>query len=1461
MASVNESAASSSKTRVLPSWGSSSVSSTTGSRGSTKKPPPSKKESTSNSQKLPTSKVYKNSRWYTLTHGNHKKATLNHESDNQIPQKDTKRILSSYLQNSSSSNSNPTPQRNESYETNDLPASSSHTNFQPQDSFSFANNDVSMKNNNGRRLLPAFMNPHGSVSATQYAGQSGNSRPVVVQETVGDERLIYQVALRDLYQPTTEATLPEGLLSIPLFRHQKIALAWMLDKENSVACSGGILADDQGLGKTISVIALIQMQKSLSKSKSEDPSPCASKSESLDLDNDSDKDFLDEESNEKKLKTKVSSSRAEEEFHNVKPPGGTLVVCPASVLQQWDHELDEKVSEDSKLKVLIYHGGNRTNDPDELANYDVVLTTYSIVAKEVPIDDDDDDLDDDDDDEEVINKKRKKSQISKKKKKGKKGRKGKGALAKVNWHRVILDEAQTIKNFTTQVSNSCCALKAKKRWCLSGTPIQNSIDELFSYFRFLKCEPYSNYKSFCNLIKNQMSKNTNQGNKKLQAVLKTIMLRRTKNTIISGTPIINLPPKTIKLTPVDFSKEERAFYTKLESESRARYKAYQAAGTVRQNYANILLMLLRLRQACDHPLLVKGVNSESVSQGSRRNAKKLPEDVRVKLLKVLESLCICVLCSDPPEDAVVGACGHVFCHQCVSEYLTRDDDTCPEFSCNYQINDDVLFSKATLRSCVHDDDNDDGNDDDDDVGIDLDFQSDYASAKIKATLDIIQSSCKSYDSESEGPIKAIVFSQWTRMLDLVQGSLDDNCVEYRRLDGSMTLVSRDRAVKEFNTDPQVIVMLMSLKAGNVGLNMVAASHVILLDLWWNPATEDQAIDRAHRIGQTRPVTVTRLTIKDTVEDRILALQEEKRKMVSSAFGEDQSGSSGPGLTAQDLKSVYHLLLFVEREYNHSAVSAMEPIYFTMTDSESSDSVLESNRALDEPELEDLVAPSSNTSELPEWHPSSIPATVDDERQRLIGVLHDLNDGLMIEATLPDGLLSVSLFKHQKVALAWMLMKENNVASNGGFLADDQGLGKTVSVIALIQMQKFLLKQKSVDLYNDNDKGFEDEESDEKKLKSKVSSSRAEEEFHNGKPSGGTLVVCPASVLQQWAHELDEKVSEESKLKVLIYHGGNRPNDPDELANYDVVLTTYSIVAKEVPTKNLFLYDFDYVDDDDDELKVAKKRKKCRKGIEGTLAKVNWFRVILDEAQTIKNDNTQVSKSCCGLRAKKRWCLSGTPIQNSVNELFSYFRFLKHEPYSDYLSFYHILFTPISSSEEQGYRKLHDVLKEIMLRRTKDTLIDGKPIIALPPKPIHLTAVDFSIEERAFYLKLEAESCSRFKAYHTAGTVRQNYRNILSMLLRLRQACNHPLLVKGFTLNETDERWKVGVKMVAAASHIIVLDPCWNPGTEDQVVDRAYGIGQTRDVRVSRIVVKDTVEARILQLQEEKRKLHASVFGL
>ncbi|XP_076882624.1 helicase-like transcription factor CHR28 [Bidens hawaiensis] len=820
--------------------------------------------------------------------------------DDQLLPSEIKRILPASLQAFSSSykpnvraKSVGTNKIRETYGQPNENARENNVKTHMGESSSRANNDSMNENYHGGRILPPSM---WSPNA-QYGGVSDPYRPsaVVDEQAVVDERHVYREALQHVNQPLNEADLPDGLLSVSLLRHQKIALSWMIQKESSPTCAGGILADDQGLGKTISMMALIQHHRVSSKPKLDNVKPTV---------------VVDAEKNDEVLITEASSSK--KRVNKQKPVAGSLVVCPASVLRQWARELDEKVAEDGKLEVLIYHGGSRTKNPAELASYDVVLTTYAIVGKEVPSKDFDEDEEDQRNGLNFAFASKKRKGISGMKKKGKKGFGGfatdsSGTLAKVSWLRVILDEAQTIKNSRTQISRACCGLKAKKRWCLSGTPMQNNIDELFSYFRFLKCDPYANYKSFCNHIKFPISNFSSHGYLKLQAVLKAILLRRTKSDLIDGKPIINLPPKTINLTAIDFSPEERAFYQKLEAESRSRFKAYAAAGTLSQNYANILLMLLRLRQACDHPLLVKGFTSESVSRHSTTMAKRLPKDMQVNLLNILETLNICCLCSDPPEDAVVTMCEHVFCYQCVSEYITGDDNTCPSPKCKSSIGPDVVFSKSTLRNSISDVNGARSSRIDEKSNV---LQQDYSSSKIKTAIEIIKKNCRtksSYLSSSsgvEGPIKAIVFSQWTRMLDLMEMSLNQHRIEYRRLDGSMSLASRDRAVKQFNTDPKVTVMLMSLKAGNLGLNMVAASHVILLDLWWNPTTEDQAIDRAHRIGQTRPVTVSRLTIKDTVEDRILALQDEKRKLVASAFGEDHGGSLAARLRPEDLRYLF-----------------------------------------------------------------------------------------------------------------------------------------------------------------------------------------------------------------------------------------------------------------------------------------------------------------------------------------------------------------------------------------------------------------------------------------------------------------------------------------------------------------------------------------------------------------------------
>uniref|UniRef100_A0A6V7QZ65 Helicase-like transcription factor CHR28 n=1 Tax=Ananas comosus var. bracteatus TaxID=296719 RepID=A0A6V7QZ65_ANACO len=840
--------------------------------------------------------------------------------------------------------------------------------------------DMHINGNAGtHRVLPPSLTYGNSTNGLPpVAGTDLQHRSNLVEDRHFDcdERVIYQQALQDLGQPKFEDDLPKGLLSVSLLKHQKIALAWMVQKEKSVHCAGGILADDQGLGKTVSTIALIQKQKSQQSKFTSDDSNHV-KPEALNLDEDDDGVTVVDKSKEitnNEPKCESSASHADEEKQNVKPetkqePGassskrgsnlsrpaaGTLVVCPASVLRQWARELEDKVTESAKLSVLVYHGGSRTKNPSDLAKYDVVLTTYTIVTNEVPKQS----VTNDDDGEQknldkfgvssefAPNKKRKtpSSSRSKAKKRGK-GLKdsqldiGSGPLARVRWFRVVLDEAQTIKNYRTQVARACCGLRAKRRWCLSGTPIQNAIDELYSYFRFLKYDPYSVYSSFCASIKYPISRNASHGYKKLQAILRTVLLRRSKVIGLAEKSgyitDYQITSKTISLKRVDFSPEERAFYLKLEANSRQQFKEYAAAGTLKQNYASILLLLLRLRQACDHPLLVKGHHSDNVGSDSLEMARQLPRDMQISLLSKLEgSSAICSICSDPPEDAVVTMCGHVFCFQCVHERLTGDENQCPATGCKDFLATDSVFSHSTLKLCVsgeYDSNASTSSSADEEPSI---GQSGYISSKIRAALGILNSLCspssiglqeysevdsvsvrtynmitngsdfsKHSTANPENPVKAIVFSQWTSMLDLLELSLNRDLIQYRRLDGTMSLNMRDRAVRDFNTDPEVRVMIMSLKAGNLGLNMVAACHVILLDLWWNPYAEDQAVDRAHRIGQTRPVTVSRLTVKDTVEDRILALQEEKRRMVSSAFGEGAGGHT-TRLTVEDLRYLF-----------------------------------------------------------------------------------------------------------------------------------------------------------------------------------------------------------------------------------------------------------------------------------------------------------------------------------------------------------------------------------------------------------------------------------------------------------------------------------------------------------------------------------------------------------------------------
>jgi SNF2 family DNA or RNA helicase len=164
-----------------------------------------------------------------------------------------------------------------------------------------------------------------------------------------------------------------------------------------------------------------------------------------------------------------------------------------------------------------------------------------------------------------------------------------------------------------------------------------------------------------------------------------------------------------------------------------------------------------------------------------------------------------------------------------------------------------------------------------------------------ATSSKVELLCETLSEAVDEGHKALVFSQWTGLLDLVEGPLNAAGIRFNRLDGSTK--DRGEVVRTFQDEAGPPVMLVSLKAGGTGLNLTAADHVFLLDPWWNPAVEDQAADRAHRIGQERPVFVHRLVAEDTVEERILALQDEKRAIAQAAL---EGSDRGSALTRDDL---------------------------------------------------------------------------------------------------------------------------------------------------------------------------------------------------------------------------------------------------------------------------------------------------------------------------------------------------------------------------------------------------------------------------------------------------------------------------------------------------------------------------------------------------------------------------------
>ncbi|KAK8224942.1 SNF2 family N-terminal domain-containing protein [Phyllosticta capitalensis] len=580
--------------------------------------------------------------------------------------------------------------------------------------------------------------------------------------------------------------------------------------------SGGILADDMGLGKTVQVISLIMADRAL--------------------------------------------------YAGMEGVGhATLILAPLSVMSNWSTQIERHVKPEHQLRVLIYHGTRKKRiDPKEIANYDVVVTTYETASSEYWGG---------------------KANLQPKPVPRKDG------LFSVTWRRLVLDEGHQIRTPTSKKAVAACNLDAQSRWALTGTPIINGLKDLFSLIKFLRLSGgLAQFELFNASLMRPVNQGQDSGNLLLQTLMQGICLRRRKDM-----PFIDLrlPELTQVNRPVELLPHEKEKYDLLEAQAQGTLSQYRAQSSVAganaaQTYRHLFEILLRLRQVCNHWKLVGEERLAGLYDALEKNktVELTPENYEAlqRVLQIsIDAEEECSICFDGLNDVtkathtpVITCCAHVFGSDCIQKWIEMNH-TCP--LCRAKLPSvDTLVKPAEEAPAA----------------APSDIENAGRSSKVERLLEILQAT-----RAKDKTIKTIVFSQWTSFLDIVQPELDAAGIKYARIDGSMTALARDASLNALDNDPDTTVLLASLACCSVGLNLVAASQVILSDTWWAPAIEDQAVDRVYRLGQTRPTTVFRLIVEGTIEDRVLGIQQDKRKLMALAFSEKSNqGRSKVGRAAR-----------------------------------------------------------------------------------------------------------------------------------------------------------------------------------------------------------------------------------------------------------------------------------------------------------------------------------------------------------------------------------------------------------------------------------------------------------------------------------------------------------------------------------------------------------------------------------
>ncbi|XP_040377121.1 DNA repair protein RAD5A isoform X3 [Oryza brachyantha] len=416
---------------------------------------------------------------------------------------------------------------------------------------------------------------------------------------------------------------------------------------------GGILADAMGLGKTIMTISLLLADSSKGCISAQNSTQICEETNGLSESPIQSQDAV------KKLASPFSFSK----LRKHKAPliaGGNLIVCPMTLLGQWKAEIEAHTTPGS-VSIYVHYGQNRPKEASLIGQSDIVLTTYGVLSSEFS------------NESSTEN----------------------GGVYSIHWFRVVLDEAHMIKSPKSLISLAAAALTADRRWCLTGTPIQNNLEDIYSLFRFLRVEPWRNWALWHKLVQKPYEEGDERGLKLVQSILKPIMLRRNKNsTDKEGRPIIVLPPANIEVKYCDLSEAEKDFYEALFRRSKVKFDQFVEQGRVLHNYASILELLLRLRQCCDHPFLVlsRGDTQEFADlnklakrflnggSGAVNGDSSVPS--RAYIEEVVQELQKgegeCPICLEAFEDAVLTPCAHRLCRECLlSSWRSTTAGLCP----------------------------------------------------------------------------------------------------------------------------------------------------------------------------------------------------------------------------------------------------------------------------------------------------------------------------------------------------------------------------------------------------------------------------------------------------------------------------------------------------------------------------------------------------------------------------------------------------------------------------------------------------------------------------------------------------------------------------------------------------------------------------------------------------------------